>query len=542
MDLRRTLRHAADRVLAPFRRADAGLKAAASITFSGFGGRRGSWTWLGGGSALFGTLPGGERNLVLDAGDVWLNPVVGACIGWIGDNFGEPEAVVQTRLRSGLYRPEDDHDLIQLLDQPNPEYDADAIWFATVLSFVVDGNAYWIKAKSKSGRTLELWWAPWWEIRPHWDAEGRSFIAGYTHTVDGREYPLQKEDVVHFRRGLNPANTRMGLPQLGSVLAEIAGDNAATIYSGAILRNFGMPGVLITPVNKEDQIDKDEAETIMKKWSDRFTGEGRGKPLVNSIPLKVERLSMSPEDLALDKLRTFPEDRICAAMKLSPMVLNLTSGAQAKTYANFETALKAAYLGCLVPLQKTFAKAITRQLLPDVGGISGKQFFEWNYDNVPALAEDMDKRASRAAQLFKEGVIKRGKACELVNIECPPDDDLYVFDVQPGSARNPVTQAVDRDANQSGVQREPAESNGSGIPGKSEVNSIHNRILALSSVAAMNNNSSTDGFPGGGSSAGFVGSDVKDREAEILDLAEDVLRQVRVELDSATSDFGPCDP
>lgn len=409
-------------------------KALGSITFPRGGSSSGGfWGGWDGRPLLGGTLPGSDRNYVLDAGDPWLNPVVAAGIGWMGDNFGEPDPVIQARGADGVYQQTDDHDLIRLLDTPNPAYDADALWFATVLSFVVSRRgAFWIKAKSKSGKTLELWYVPHWEIEPYWSDDGRSFIDGYYHVVDGRRIPLEREDVVHFRRGLNPVNARESLPHLDAVLAEIATDNAGTVYSASILRNMGMPGVLISPASKEDQIDPDQQDAIKQAWSERTTGENRGKPMVSSGPLRVERLSLSPEDLALDKLRDVPEARICAALKLSPMVLNLPSARGFATFANYEQAVTAAYRGCLVPLQKTFAKAITRQLLPDAGGTPDREYFEWNYDNVQALAEDADKRAARAAMLFEKGVIKRGKACELVGVPCPPEDDVYASQVAAG--------------------------------------------------------------------------------------------------------------
>jgi HK97 family phage portal protein len=497
-------------VLAPARQA----KAAGPIVFPAFGGGSPSWGfgWDGGvGPAstpfLAGTLPGAnqDRDAIRDAGDPWLNPVVAAGIGWIGDNFGEPEATVQSLGAKGVFAAVPDHDLVRLLETPNPEYDADALWFATVLAFVTSRRgSIWIKARSKAGRTLELWWVPPWEIRPVWGADGQTFIRGYIHTVDGREYPLQKEDVVHFRRGLNPANVRESLPHLDPVLAEIGADNAGTLYSGAILRNMGMPGVLITPADRQDEIDGDEQEAIKTLWVERTTGRNRGKPLVNSVPLKVERLSMSPEDLALRDLRDVPEARICAALKLSPMVLGLPSAKGFATFANYEQAIKAAYLGCLVPLQKTFAKAITRQLLPDLGGRPGRDYFEWSYENVPALAEDQDKRAARAGLLFEKGVIKRGKACELVGVVCPPEEDVYVFDAKAaGGSGMPVVPAAAAGAGN-------PLSTGKGVGVASATNGHPRGVLALPAPAAASEES---------------------REAGLLALAETVLRRVEGELD-----------
>jgi HK97 family phage portal protein len=386
----------------------------------------GSW-WGDGNAVLIGTLPGGERNVIADAGDVWLNGVVGACLRWITDNFSEPTPEVVERQADGYLDPVPNDPLVDLLADPNPDYDSDVLFSATVLSYYVAGIGYWIKAKAPAGSKMYLYYVPHWEMKPRWNRDGRALITGYDHVVDGRAYPLEVDQVVVFRRNMDPANARAGLAPLASVLREVAADNAGSIYSFAILNNMGMPGVLISPVEKNDQIPKDEQETIKQLWKERTTGDQRGMPLVNSVPLKIERLTMSPEDLALDKMRKYPEARICAAMGLPPQVVGMTAGEDVKTYSNWEQARRAAYEDCLVPLQKTFAKAITRQLLPDFGADPKKRMLRWNYDHVPAMSEDLNSKAKRAVDLYQGEVIMRSEAREMVGLDFEKEkDEVYL--------------------------------------------------------------------------------------------------------------------
>lgn len=386
----------------------------------------GSW-WGDGNAVLVGTLPGGERNVIADAGDVWLNGVVGACLRWITDNFSEPTPEVVERQADGYLDPVPNDPLVDLLADPNPDYDSDVLFSATVLSYYVAGIGYWVKAKAPAGSKMYLYYVPHWEMKPRWNRDGRALITGYDHVVDGRAYPLEVDQVVVFRRNMDPANARAGLAPLASVLREIAADNAGSIYSFAILNNMGMPGVLISPADKNDQIPEDEQKVIKQLWKERTTGDQRGMPLVNSVPLKIERLTMSPEDLALDKMRKYPEARICAAMGLPPQVVGMTAGEDVKTYANWEQARRAAYEDCLVPLQKTFAKAITRQLLPDFGADPKKRMLRWNYDHVPAMSEDLNSKAKRAVDLYQGEVIMRSEAREMVGLDFEKEkDEVYL--------------------------------------------------------------------------------------------------------------------
>jgi hypothetical protein len=119
-------------------------------------------------------------------------------------------------------------------------------------------------------------------------------------------------------------------------------------------------------------------------------------------------------------------------MRLNPMVVGLTSGSQHKTYNNYSEALNSAWDNCMVPLQRRFARALTRQLLPDLGGIKDKEFVQWNYETVPAMSEDQDAKAKRVALLFEKLLIKRAKACDMLNLECDPEDDLYFNEKTPG--------------------------------------------------------------------------------------------------------------
>jgi HK97 family phage portal protein len=423
----------------PFVRAGAGVdseaKAAAQMRHptygtSGIGGSFGGYGPIS--FFLNGSSPNPDFDYAQDVADVWLNGAVGACLGWISDNFTQPELQVVRKKRSGLYEPVDDHGLVSLISEPNPEYDADALWAATVLSFVASGNAYWIKAKAPAGSSMYLWYVPHFEMYPVWGTNGTSFIDFYEHVVDGQRIRVDKENVVHFRRGLNPNNVRSGLPQLDPVIKEIATDNAGSMYCAAVLRNYGVGSIMISPAKSEDTINDEDAKVLVKLYQERTTGENRGKPIVASGGIKVDQLSFSPEKLALDKMRTFPEDRICAAMRLNPMVVGLTSGSAHKTYANYGESLNAAWDNCMVPLQRRFAKALTRQLLPDLGGVKDRDFVEFDYSTVPAMADDEDAKAKRVALLFQAKVIKRGKACELLNLECPPEDDLYINEPLPG--------------------------------------------------------------------------------------------------------------
>lgn len=400
-----------------------------------FGGG-GGWTnsipagrWMSPGSFLWGALPGSpDFDYAAEAGQVWLNGAVGAGLSFISDNFFEPNLIVEVRQQDGRWEPDTSPEaqaVLDLLLDPNPDYDGEMLFASALLSWHVAGVGYFIKARAKAGRKLNLYYVPHWEMLPTWPEDGSQYISGYKHVIDGREYKIAKEDVIAIRRAIDPQQTRSSLPPLASVLREICADNYASVYTAATLRNFGVVGVLIQPDDTGTTIDDVSRRQIDDEWREKSTGENRGKPIVSSVRLKVDQLALSPEDLALDKMRSFPEERICAALKLDPIVLHLPSGT-AKTYQNVAEARRAAYHDCLIPLQKTFARALTRQLLPDFFGTGGPaRRLAWDYSKVEALGEDQDAKSKRVVGELVGGVIMRSEARAALGLESTENDEVY---------------------------------------------------------------------------------------------------------------------
>ena len=80
-----------------------------------------------------------------------------------------------------------------------------------LLSYHLDGNAYWIKVRNaRGGVPTALWYEPHWSIKPHFPADGSAIIDYYERNINGFTQKIPPENVVHFRNGLNPANSRYG--------------------------------------------------------------------------------------------------------------------------------------------------------------------------------------------------------------------------------------------------------------------------------------------------------------------------------------------
>jgi HK97 family phage portal protein len=380
-----------------------GAKALPAPIFSGYGGQ--GYGNAGGvyGSPIFQPwLPGAKADYVAEAGDTWRNAAVAICLGWRGDNLAEPEPVTERLAADGkTWEVQANHPLTRLLRKPNPYYGWGTLIKAWDMSWTTDGNAYWMLASGLDGMPMGIYPIPHFRIWPRWDTSGNQYIGWWDYQVDGRIIKLKPEAVVHFRDGVDPYYDRLGISPLKSNLREVCSDNQFAGYTAALARNMGVVPYVISPKDANATIDPDDQDAISERFSERTTGENRGKPLVSSGSITVDRLALSPEEMAIDKITRVPEARICACCKIPAQVVGLAVGQEMKTYANYSQARKAAYEDGLIPALKALATIVTEKLLPMLGD-PARERFRFDFSKVAGLGEGQDAKASRFGDAYQK--------------------------------------------------------------------------------------------------------------------------------------------
>jgi HK97 family phage portal protein len=365
-------------------------------------------------------------------GDGLGSSVLMAPIRWICRNF--PSAPLQVLDADNA--PIEDHPMVNLLRRPTPHYSGKLLWMATLLSWCLDGNAYWIKVWNKAASSvLELWYVPHWMLKPVSPATatvpkpddtklGDDFISHYEYHVDGQVFAVRIEDVVHFRDGIDPREPRKGLSALGSLFREIFTDDEAANFSAALLKNLGIPGIIISP-DGEHTPSPEDVEAVKDYVDEEFAGDRRGKPMTMSGPTKVQEFGFSPEQLTLKELRRIPEERVSAIYGVAAIVAGLGAGLDRSTFANFSEAREAAYEENIIPTQGLMSEELRHQLLPDFGEGWEQQEVAFDLSNVRVLQADRNKEAERVGTLYTKGVITRAEARGELRIDAGPEDEVY---------------------------------------------------------------------------------------------------------------------
>lgn len=369
-------------------RALSSFKAAAVSTVMRFG-RGGRWGmgWLGGSR-----LDIGRR-----VGDGSHNSIVIACRNWAEKAWPEAPLIVQKINAQGEWQTVADHGLAALLRRPNPRYSGLQLVTATVADRMLTGNGYWRKIRSGDRRVVQLWWIPSWMIAPAWpDDDPTVYIGWYDYTIDGEVERIDPADIVHFRRGFDPNNQRLGRNDLADLLGELFTDEEASAYVAAMMANMGVPGVIISPDGTAGgTAQDDDLEAIKDKFEQRFSGENRGRALVMGTPTKVSVLSFSPEQMKVRELRRIPEERVTAVLGIPAIVAGLGAGLDRSTFANVAEAREAAYESYIIPDHRMFDADLETQLVPDFGD-PDRLRVSHDYSQVRVLQDDQNALHERA--------------------------------------------------------------------------------------------------------------------------------------------------
>lgn len=361
------------------------------------------------------------------AGDLHLNAVVMACINWVARAF--PEAPLRVMNEVGEDEPEEvkRHPLTQLVARPNPYYSGLLLWKGTLASLNLDGNAFWLCFQTPAGIPAQLWYEPHHTIRPVGVALDSPDIwqeplSHYEVYRNGRWYRVERENVIHFRDGLDPRNTLKGLSPLASALREIYTDNEAANYTSALMKNMGVPGVVVSPSRTEDSID--DPENMAAAFKAKFTGDKRGEPFVAGLPLKVDVLSFTPEAMSLRDLRKIPEERVSALLGVPAIVAGLGAGLDRSTFANMSEAREMAYESNIVPTQRLLAAELDTQLLPQFRR-PGTEYVDFDLSQVRVLQDDQNKLYDRLSRAYDSGWLMRSEARSRTNWPVEDADKAY---------------------------------------------------------------------------------------------------------------------
>ena len=353
----------------------------------------------------------------------WQSSIIMACVGWIQRTYPEAPQVIQQRNQDNEWQ-EIDHPLTVLMNKPNPYYDGLLLQGAFIADLVISGNAYLLKVRSNAGRLVELWWCPSSMIAPKWPDTGDVFISHYDYMPGGQAIALDVRDVAHYRLGIDPTNLRKGRSPLQSLVREVFTDDEAANMTASLLKNLGVPGLVISP--DKDTVSPQDADAVKAYVKSRTTGDRRGEPIILGAATKVETFGFNPQQMDLRQLRKIPEERISAVLGVPAIVAGLGAGLDRSTYSNMAEARDMAYESGIIPLQRLVASQTKHSLLSEYTDDLTNYRVAYDLSEIRVLREDEDKLSARIIAQVTGGICKVRDAQRILSLPIDETQDFYL--------------------------------------------------------------------------------------------------------------------
>lgn len=382
-------------------------------------------TWSGVGglySLLSQKLPSSNRNWRDVAGDLGLNGVVACGLNWYIRNWNQVYPTYK-RPVNGLEQDTVESPVIKLLLNPCPSVSLPSVFYSNLITdIIIQGNGYIRKVRNRDKSVGALQYLP--ADCVGFNSNARGVLIGYKYSPLGSEaYDIDVNDIIHIKIGRDPKDLRYGRSPLVSALKEIATDNVAgsTAYA---LANSPLPSMFVSPdmSGNATEVTREQAVAVKDRLQSQYNSDNGAGVVVMTSPIKIEKVSYTPQDMALDTLRMLPETRICAVMGLNPMVLGLTSGLAHSTYSNYQESQQQAWEDGMLPLCQLIAEAFTFGLLPEFNDYQEGDYIEYDYSKVKALMDNRTDEAKRAEMLYKAGIASLAEAKRIAGL-VPEDGD-----------------------------------------------------------------------------------------------------------------------
>jgi len=356
------------------------------------------------------------------------NELVYACIRERAENL--PQSTLRVYPASGG-EPLDDHRLRRLIAQPNPVTNEFEFLELSVTYLDLAGNVYWLIQRGRDGLPAELW-----PLRPDLlrifpTRNPRVWSYGYvldpTASIRSQQadiIPIPRGDVIHTKYP-NPLDAYYGQPPLRPASRATSLDNAATDFVDTLLRNYAVPGVVITTA---EAVDQEIADKLKRKWKNSFSGGRRGEPAVLQAGMDVKPLSMNLRDLEFPDLRAYSESRICAVFQVPPILVGAKVGLDRSTFTNYGEARKQLWEEAIFSLQRRFGDPIRARLLPEFAGV-GRQRVTTRWDNseVLALREAESAKWERATNALARGGVTINDFRRVVGLDPVSGGDVFLM-------------------------------------------------------------------------------------------------------------------
>ena len=315
------------------------------------------------------------------------------------------------------------HELIALLNTPNPFMDRFSFFANVIMHLYIDGNAFACIVRSASGKPVELWLMRPDRVRIVPDKV--NYIARYEYdSGEGAPYPIPVQDVIHWKKR-SPTNDWRGQSPLMAGAGRIDMDNYMRKFATTFFERHGMPSGML---NIEGSTTPEERKEIQANFQREYAGpQGWHKLLIigkNKATFTPMTQNLGNSGLVVPELDEIAEARILMLLGVPPELIAARVGMRNSSYANKRSARESFWDETLSPLYEEMDGPLNLRLVPNYPKVRRIAF---DLSGVRALQEDEDKVHARIRADLAGGLVslEEGRA-KLGYGEVPTEGTFFI--------------------------------------------------------------------------------------------------------------------
>ncbi len=354
------------------------------------------------------------------------NTAVYACVTKIAEAVGGISWVLYSKRKGGQRQEIEAHDLLTLLDRPNPMQGTAAFFKGLASYYLLAGNSY-IEAVGFGGKVQELWtWRP---DKISIIPGNKGYPAAYVYKDAGSEKRWNvnfidlKSQILHLKT-FDPENLWYGQAPLKAGLVALDSSNAGGMWNLAMLQNAATPSGVLTvqasPGNPAGTLDQTSFERLKDQIAQHMGFKKAGKPMLLEGGLKWEQISLSPKDMEFLKGKEVSASDIALIFGVPAEMLGLGQ----KTYNNYEEARLAFYQETVLPFMDFLKTELNRWLVPAFGD---DLELDYDKDDIEALTYQREKKF---ATVKDANFLTQNEKREMVGYEAKPGWDVFMIGQQ----------------------------------------------------------------------------------------------------------------
>jgi len=317
-----------------------------------------------------------------------------ACMQYRAAKLSEPPVWIFDEVDGEEVPLEGEHELSELLEQPNPDMGMQDLLEQVSLYLDATGAVLLVKNRDHADRVGSMY--PYakdeFSVEP---ADGRLYGRFRVQTLTGYK-TLGPDEVIYLKRP-STEHIMQSTAAMDAALAHVNIGHAMRTAIKAAMRHTVRPGAIFeAPANLgEDQFNRlktEIRETYAGLWN-------MGNSMLTEGGIKANVQKPSLEDLALGPINADVEVAVCQAFQVHPLLVGSRVGMESNGgFADsIEPATELFYDVSAFPLWTRIEKAFTAGLLRPIDD-SPRRFIRFDKSKVRALQPDLTEKIDQAAR------------------------------------------------------------------------------------------------------------------------------------------------